>query len=67
MILRILRSKLIGQCMLACGAALLLCAPNATPQTTASAAQAQRSGTASTTSIFNSAVGRYTTAGYCIR
>jgi hypothetical protein len=40
MILRILRSKLIGQCMLACGAALLLCAPNATPQTTASAAQA---------------------------
>jgi hypothetical protein len=40
MILRILRSKLIGQCMLVCGAALLLCAPKATPQTTARAAQA---------------------------
>ncbi|MGC2768026.1 MAG: hypothetical protein WB607_21150 [Candidatus Acidiferrum sp.] len=40
MIVRILRSKLIGQCMLVCGAALLLCAPKATPQTTARAAQA---------------------------
>jgi len=40
MIVRILRSKLIGQCMLVCGAALLLCAPKATPQTTASVAQA---------------------------
>jgi hypothetical protein len=40
MIVRILRNKLIGQCMLACGAALLLCAPKATPQTTASVAQA---------------------------
>jgi hypothetical protein len=40
MIVRILRSKLIGQCMLVCGAALLLCAAKATPQTTARAAQA---------------------------
>lgn len=40
MTFRILCSKLTGQCMLACGAALLLCAPNTTPQTTASTVQA---------------------------
>jgi hypothetical protein len=41
-----MRNKLIGQCMLACGAVALLCAPKATPQTTANAVQAteQRDG-----------------------